>query len=291
MSGEHPDVLALAAVPDLGLHPEPVGENASCEDHAERSAIFRCALCKTDRCEVCLFGKRGAREVCRACAQGGLPSPIPWELREQRGVVLAYFETVRLVCLSPSAFFRTPALEDDAVGAFELGLVSFALGQLAIVLQAFLFGVLGSTVVAMGSPLPAAALAAAGGYGCLLVATIPTMIVHVPVTGILSVGAASLGAHGTLKLFGAARAPFFSGTVRGMSYAFATQIFMVIPVIGVLVSLAWMLIVEAIAIRETHRTSTVVAIVSVLGFRVLFYGAIVGSYVAIVGAVILGTDH
>lgn len=282
MSGEHAEVLELEAVPDLGIHPEPVAKDAACAAHASRSAIFRCVICKTDRCEECLFGRRGAREVCRACAEGGLPFPIPWEQREDRGIVRAYFETVRLVCLSPTAFFRTPALEADAVGAFELGLVCFALGQLAIILQMFAFSVVGSSVVAIGARVPLAALAA-GGYGCILLGTIPTMIVHVPVTAILSVGTASLGAHGTLKLFGAARAPFFSGTVRGMSYAFATQVFMVIPVIGILVSIVWMLVAETVALREVHRTSTAIAVFAVCGYRVLFFGAIAAGYAAIIG--------
>lgn len=285
MNGEE-EVLALDPVPDLGLHPEPVAKDALCAAHPDRLAIFRCASCKTDRCEACLFGKLGAREVCRACADGGLSSPIPWELRNERGVVRTFVETVRLVCLSPTKFFRTPALEDDAVGAFEFGLVCFALGQLAVVFQAFLISVVGSSVIAIGNRMPLAVLAA-GGYGCVLFATVPAMIVHVPVTAILSVGAASLGTHGTLKLFGAARAPFFSGTVRGMSYAFATQVFMIVPVLGVLVSIVWMLVVEMIAVREAHRTSTLTATIAVLGFRVLFFGAIVGAYVVFVGAALM----
>jgi hypothetical protein len=283
MSDDLVGVAPAEPVADLGLHPEPVAKNAMCESHGDRPAIFRCAICKVDRCEACLFGKLGAREVCRTCAKDGLPAPIPWELRNERGVIRSFFETARLVCLSPTAFFRTPALEDDAVGPFEFGLVAFAVGQLAIVLQLFVMSVVGSSMVAIASRMPAFVLAA-GGYGCLLLATIPMMLVHVPVTGILSVGTASLGAHGTLKIFGAARAPFFTGTVRGMSYAFATQVFMIVPIVGVLVSLVWMLVVEAIALREAHRTGTVVAIVAVLGFRVLFFGTIAAAYVAVIGA-------
>jgi hypothetical protein len=286
MSGEVQGVSELLPVPDLGLHPEPVAKGARCEAHGDRGAIFRCAICKSDRCEACLFGKLGAREICRTCAKDGLPRPIPWELRHEQGVVRTFVETVRLVCFSPIAFFRTPALEDDAVGAFELGLVCFALGQLAVVSQVLLFSVIGSSVVAIGSHMPALVLAA-GGYGCVLLATVPTMIVHVPVTAILSVGTASLGTHGTLKLFGAARAPFFSGTVRGMSYAFATQVFMLVPVVGVIVSIVWMLAIETIALREAHRTSTALAIVAVLGFRVLFYGGIALGYAALVAMALM----
>ncbi len=286
MSAEHPDALDLGPVPDLGLHREHVEPNATCETHAALGASFRCVVCKKDRCDACLFGKLGAREVCRECDDGGLPEPIPWELRGDRGVVRTFAETVRLVCLSPTAFFRTPALEDDAVGAFELGLLCFGIGQLAIVFQTFLFAVVGSGAVAIGSRMPAIALAA-GGYGCVLLATIPALIVHVPVTAILSVGTASLGTHGTLGLFGAARAPFYSGTVRAMSYAFATQVWMLIPVIGPPISIVWMLIVEVIALREVHRTSTAMAVVAVLGFRVLFYGVIAAAGLAVMGVAML----
>ena len=76
-----------------------------------------------------------------------------------------------------------------------------------------------------------------------------------------------------------------------MSYAFATQIFMLVPVVGVLVAIAWMLIVEAIAIREAHRTSMLVATVSVLGFRVLFYGGIVTAYAVLVGTALMAASR
>lgn len=269
---------ALPEVADLGLVRAKVPDDARCEAHASEHATFRCSLCTTYRCEACLWGRRGAREICTRCAEGGLPAPVSWERRDELGLVSGFFGTLREVCFSPTRFYRTPALENDAVGGFEHGLLSFALGQIAVVAQAVLalliFG--GTVAVATRMPLVAAFM---GGYSCVLFAILPSMIVHVPVTGIVSVGLASSAIHGTLRALGVKTAPFFAGTVRGVSYAFATQICLVIPVVGPLVTLVWMLVLEVIAVREVHKTNIAFACIAVLGYRAVFLMAAIGLYV------------
>lgn len=274
------------AVADLGIHRPIVPDGTRCEEHAEDAAVFRCAVCHTYRCERCRWGKLGAREICQACAKDGLPAPIAWERRGEIGVVRGFFGTVREVCFSPTRFFRTPALEDDAVGGFEHGLVSFGVGQIAVVAQAIATLVVFGSAFAIGTRAPAL-LAVFGSYGCILLALIPTMMVHVPVTTLVSVGVASAAIHATLRLFGAAKAPFYSGTVRATSYAFATHVFFIVPFVGPLIALLWTLVIETIGAREVHKTGYPVALIAVLGFRLLFFGGIVALYVML-GALAFG---
>ncbi len=269
---------APLVVADLGIHPALVPEGTRCDEHGDEMAVFRCAVCSTFRCERCRWGKRGAREVCAMCAKDGLPLPIAWERRSEIGVLRGFFETVREVCLSPTLFFRTPALEDDAVGGFEHGLASFGVGQIAVVLQALATLMVFGGAFALSTRVPAVA-AVFGGYGCMVVALVPTMIVHVPVTTLVAVGVASVGIHGTLRLLGAAKAPFYAGTVRITSYSFATHALFIVPVIGPPIALLWTLVIEIIGVREVHRTSTLLAAIAVLGYRLLFVGGLVAVYV------------
>lgn len=277
----------LPVVADLGVHRAIVPEGTKCEEHAAEAASFRCTLCASYRCADCLWGELGAREICRSCAREGLPQPVAWERRREIGVVRGFFATTLEVCLSPARFFRTPALEDDAVGGFEHGLVAFALGQIALVLQAIATLVIFGSAFAIGTQAPAPVLAVFGGYGCILFALVPTMMVHVPVTTLVAVGVAAACIHGTLRLLGEARAPFYAGTVRATSYSFATHVLFIVPFLGPIVALIWTLVIETIGVREVHRTSTPVAAIAVLGFRLVFVGLVVLLYVAF-GALALG---
>ena len=189
----------------------------------------------------------------------------------------AFGRSVVELLVSPVRFFRTPALEDDAVGGFEHGLASFAVGQLAVFLQGlFMFAVFGS-VLAAAAHVPQLA-AFFGGYGCFMFAMIPAVLAHVPMTTMFSVGVSAVCMHLTLQLFGAARAPFFAGTVRATSYAFASHVMFVVPVVGPLVALVWTIFLETIGIREVHRCGTAIALVAVLAYRLVLAGLFVGLY-------------
>lgn len=287
MTDESPS--PLPEVLDLGLHRVPVPEGARCDRHGQDAAVFVCTLCKGLRCEHCLWGRRGAREICRDCAKDGLPEPIAWERRDQLGVMPAFGRSVVELLFSPVLFFRTPALEDDAVGGFEHGLASFAVGQLAVFLQGlFTFALFGS-VIAAAAHVPALA-AFFGGYGCFMLAMIPAVLAHVPMTTMLAVGTSAVCMHLTLRLFGAARAPFFAGTVRATSYAFASHVMFVIPVVGPLVALVWTIFLETIGIREVHRCGTILALVAVLAYRFALLAIFVGLY-ALIFALAMAAPH
>lgn len=281
---------AMPEVADLGIHRAPIPDDAYCEGHPETPAIFRCAICRTLGCDECRWGKRGAREVCRDCAKDGLAQPIAWERRGEIGVVRGFIASVVEILTSPTRFFRTPALEDDAVGGFEHGLVSFAVGQIALVLQGlvtiFLFG---SAMVAL-TRVPEVA-AVFGGYGCMLIALVPTMMLHVPMTTLIAVGIASVAIHGTLRLLGAANAPFYAGTVRVTSYAFATHVLFIVPIVGFILAIVWTLILETIGIREVHRTTTLRAAIAVLGFRLALFVGALGLYAALVALTMRLASH
>jgi hypothetical protein len=269
-------------VADLGIHPAIIPAGTRCETHGDDDAIFRCATCTTFRCEACRWGKLGARSVCVSCAANGLPAPIAWERRAEIGVLRAFFRTAGEILATPTLFFRTPALEDDAVGGFEHGLTSFAVGQIAVVIQALATLLVFGSAFAIGTRAPVVA-AVFGGYGCMLIGLVPAMMLHVPVTTLVAVGVASVAIHGSLRILGVAKAPFYAGTVRATSYSFATHVLFAVPLIGPPFALFWTMVIETIAIREVHRTSTLVALIAVLGYRLLFVVGLIGLYVLLGG--------
>jgi hypothetical protein len=71
--------------------------------------------------------------------------------------------------------------------------------------------------------------------------------------------------------------------VRAVSYANAPYVVYVVPCIGWLVGSIWVVVLEVVAIRETHRVRTEIAVVAALGHRVLFVLVIVGLYAALIG--------
>lgn len=262
-------------------------EGARCGVHPEVDARFTCARCGTFGCAGCRFGGEPPEgvtnrvAVCRACAEGGLDEPVPWERRKELGLWRAFRETVRAASREPRRFHRTPSIEKGPAGALMFGLAAFGAGNLGLLLTIVLMIMLGGG--AAGVALREPVVAAVGvGYGCLVIGMIPLSIGQVVLQALIGILVATAGAHGTLALSKKTGARF-EDTLRAVSYAYAPYVWTYwIPGCGVYVAYFWALAVEWIGVRETHRIGNDATALAVLGYRLLFLLLLLGIYAALI---------
>lgn len=254
--------------------------------HPDLDASFVCTRCGTFGCPACVFSAVDEREVCQACAQKGLGEPIPWERRKELGNWRAFWTTVRLCSRSPTAFFRTPTTQASSLGAVAHGILSHTLGLLLTYLvSGVLMMVSGGAVALIGQSETSSLVGIfLGAYGCVFAGMSPLALLVGPANALFGLIVAAAASHGTLALLKKTGAGF-EDTLRVLSYANAPGVWVFIPVLGPL-TYFWMIGVEVIALRETHRCSTDAAVLAAVAYRVLLFLVLVGLYAAVIGAFI-----
>lgn len=262
-------------------------EGAFCGVHPGALAAFVCARCGTFGCGACAFSTLPKREVCASCAQKGLGEPIPWERRKELGLWRGYWRTVRGVLRTPTAFFRTPPTEPGVFSAVVHGVASTTLGLLLSYVTIGLLVMLGGGAAALFVPGDESETIGLllGAYGCFMVGMSPMALAFGPPNALLGLVVAGAGTHGFLALFKKTRAPF-EETLRALSYANAPLAWSWIPVLGA-ITYPWMVGLEAIALRETHRCGTDWAVAAAVGFRLALLVLLLGVYAALFGAIFL----
>lgn len=261
---------------------------AACALHPERAASFVCARCGTFGCTDCQFSWVKKRGTCAACAAQGLGEPIPWERRKELGTWTAFWRTARLASRSPTAFFRTPTTTESAVPALSHAVISFTVGMLLSYLVAGLLVMVGGGAAAVFVPESQGGQtigAVLGAYGCFIAGMSPLALLFGPANALMGVVIAAAAAHGVLALFKRSTAGF-EDTLRAVCYANSPYVWSWIPVLGGL-TWFWMIGLEVIALRETHRCGSDWAALAAIGYRLVLLLVIVLSYAALIGAILL----
>jgi hypothetical protein len=270
--------------------PSELPEGAACAMHPEAGAAFVCKRCGSFACEeLCAFSKLEGREVCRACASKGLGEPIPWERRKAVGSWRAFWQTVRLVTRKPAAFFRTPTTDGSVLGSVVHGTLSYTIGLVLTYCTLGLTMMLGSGGVSMVSEDVEAAGpigAFLGAYGCTILGAGPIFALMSIPNALLSIVIAAGVSHGVLALFKKTKGSF-EDTLRAVSYANAPYVWSWIPVFGGLIAYVWVVWVEVIAVRETHRCGTDMAVLATVGYRVVFFVLVVTVYALFIGGLLM----
>jgi hypothetical protein len=252
--------------------------------HREVDATFVCTRCGTFGCADCLFSAVKDREVCDACAAQGLGEPIPWERRKELGTWAAFWKTVRLASRSPTAFYRTPTTQKSVMPAVLHGVASFTVGMLLSYLVAGLLLMLGGGAASLMVPESEggdALGAALGMYGCFFAGMSPMALLFGPANALMGLVFAAAAAHGVLAVFKKTRAGF-EDTLRAVCYANSPHVWSWVPVLGIL-AWPWMVGLEVIALRETHRCGSDWAAFAAIGYRVALFVALVLGYAAFIG--------
>lgn len=262
---------------------EALAVSATCAVHPQATASFTCTRCGSYGCDACTFSGVAGKEICRACAATGLAEPLPWERRREIGWWRAFWRTVKLALLEPSATFRTPSTEDGLLGPILFAAIAYTFGQLVMMLLLLLVFVGMGAAVAYTTDEPGIG-AIFAGYGLCMV---PLVLLQAPVYAILGVLFSGGLGHLTLVALKKARAPF-DQSLRAVCYANAPHVFEILSCVAYF----WVIAAETIALRELHRCSTGTALLATLGWRMLFFLLIVGGYAALFAlALLAGQPH
>lgn len=261
-------------------NPSDVPPGARCGVHDTIDATFLCVVCGTYGCTDCAFatGERGI--TCKACAARGLAESVPWERRAQIGWVKAFWETTKLVCKEPKRFFSTPSTETGLAGPVMYAVAVNTVGTMMVMITLGL-----ALLVAAGGALIADQRevgAVLGIYGGMFVCFVPFSLITVPLQTLMNLLIAAACTHGSLMLLKSQRATF-EQTLRAISYAHAPLFWLWVPCAGWYLTTFWVWGVEAIALRETHRTTTDRAVLAAIGYRILFGLLIMGLYAVVIG--------
>ncbi|MFW5920864.1 MAG: YIP1 family protein [Polyangiales bacterium] len=268
-------------MPEGAADPAGLPAGAACAHHPERDATRLCARCGSFACEQCVFSALEQRPICRACAEGGLGEPIPWERRREIGRLRAFWRTTKVAMRTPTRFYRTPPTEEGQLWPVVYGVLAYTAGQLGSYLFMALLVLLGGGIAAAFAPEPEIGGILFGYFGCWTVGMFPLVLLQAPVYALLGILAGAAMSHGTLALFRVPRGSF-EQTLRVVAFANAPYILYVVPCVGPLVGLVGVVVLEVIGLREVHRLSTDKAVLAAVGYRVLGVVLFVGGYVALV---------
>ena len=264
--------------------PSDVPLGARCGVHETTDAAFLCVVCGTYGCMDCVFATGGRGTTCRACAARGLAESIPWERRAQLGWMSAFWQTTKLVCTQPKRFFSTPSTETGMAGPVLYGVLAYTAGGALLMLSLGVMFLLGSGGALLLGEKELGAIFGIYG-GCFTVGFIPIALIAYPLQGLMQILIASACSHGSLSLL-KSRTATFEQTLRAVCYANAPYFWLFVPCIGWYFSAFWVWGAESIALRETHRTTTDRAVLSVIGYRVLFMVLVGGLYALMAGAML-----
>jgi Mor family transcriptional regulator len=192
----------------------------------------------------------------------------PWEEAANYGLWRAYFLTAKRILLTPSNFFSDLPLEGGFLNPILFGIASTVLSVT--------IGMLGVTLLRSHSGF--------GLFGILIgvVCTLFGAAIIVPIVLMIW----SLMIHAALTILqGAARG--FEATFRVVAYSSVTQLFNAIPFVGTIASL-YGLVLTVIGLKETHDTSTGLAVGAVL-LPLAVVVIVVGVFAAATLSQILGS--
>jgi hypothetical protein len=181
-------------------------------------------------------------------------SGLPWEHRQERGFIAAFFETLVMVLTKPAAAFTAMKREG---GLFEPLIYAVIGGSFGFIVY-LLFALLVPSIVTFGDQQNPFTAIAGTGIGLVFV------LIFVPVFIAIGmfIGAAIL--HLCLMIVGGAKQTFET-TFRVVCFATgSTQPLMIVPFCGGLISWIWGLVAECIGLSRAHEIEIGRAILAVL---------------------------
>ncbi|MGV3620663.1 MAG: hypothetical protein ACO1OB_07590 [Archangium sp.] len=259
--------------PTCALHPDQYA-GATCP----RCGNFTCATCNPDGKTLC--------PTCRALVQDGERGKVPWERRDELGLVTAFWQQVKLTCFEPRKFWATVDRNGTAGDAFWFGWLVTIVGAIGSApYQAFNFWSQARQFQdiqsGMGSDLAQFksffGLFAWLGEHPVLAALgfVAYAIAIFPLGFFINVGMVHVGC-----LIAGMRNHPMSVTARAIGYATAPNLAMVIPVVGGFAGI-YTLVLQIWGLRELQQGTTGRAIIATLWFSLVFACCIVAAGVAV----------
>jgi hypothetical protein len=181
-------------------------------------------------------------------------SGLPWEHREQLGLVKAFSDTLIMVLTKPVEAFQIMRTEGGLVDPVLYAVIGGSLGFIVYFLFTLLFGSFGM----MGGQRNPLGAMFGGAIGTIFV------IIFCPILIALSVFIGAGIIHLCLMLVGGAKKSYET-TLRVVCFATgSTQPLLIVPFCGSFVAGIWGLIVECIGLARAHETDVGRAVLAIL---------------------------
>jgi hypothetical protein len=179
---------------------------------------------------------------------------LPWENREQLGLVKAWFDTVSLLITKPSDAFTIMRPEGGMGGPLLFGMIGGCAGGIV----SLLFQGLLQSIPGVGNSEALNAF----GVGAWTLIVIYAVLMPVLVAFGLFVGSAVL--HLCLMMVGGANRSFET-TFRVVCFTCgAANLFSMVPICGGLIAAVYQIVLECIGLSRAHQTTTGKAIMAIL---------------------------
>lgn len=225
------------------MQPPP---GTSCANHLDTPASATCGKCARPVCNSCVVFDTAGAATCTTCAAvasaGGGGSGMPWERRVELGFGKAFVETVKLALLRPADGLATPPGGAPIGAPFGFAVLCHSLGMIFATLWQVAWMIV--TMRGFGGGVGVSELAVIGGMG----------IFAGPFAALYWVFLWGGIVHVSLLLLGAGRGGF-GATARVQSYASASALLQIIPLVGGMVAVVWSLVIQIVGLASAHGTS------------------------------------
>ena len=207
-------------------------------------------------------------------------NPLPWEARQTRGAVEAFFDTLGLFFSRPMEAWARTRETGDLASPLLFGLIiswiSFVGHRIVtrfVTVPVVLPGEIGRRLLLMDRPY--------GRAGFIASAIFAPIFILVA----LFIGAAIL--HACCLITGAlsTSASGFEGSFRAVAYSQVASIASLIPAVGGLIAVVWWIFLAVMGVQRVHRTTQGRAIAAVLVPVIVCCGGII--LIAALGAAFL----
>ena len=180
-------------------------------------------------------------------------SGLPWEHRQERGLVSAFIETLGMVLTKPDQAFRTMRTEGGIGEPLIYALIGACAGGIVSILFSLLFQSMGFLA------------GQRNGYAALATMGIGTIgiIILLPVFAVIGLFIGTAIIHICLMIVGGANKSFET-TFRVLAFAQgSTGPLQMIPLCGGMIAGIWALVANCIGLARAHETTTGRAVIAV----------------------------
>lgn len=182
----------------------------------------------------------------------GARSGLPWEHREQLGLVNAFVETVKLVLTDPNRAFTQMRTTGGLGDPLLFGVIGGCIGTIIWIILSLLMNSVGAFA---SLATRESALGGVLGFGIGgAMAIVRLIVTPICIVIVLFIWAGIV--HLCLMVIGGARKDF-EATFRPLTFAYgATSLFLIVPCCGSLIALVWGLVADCIGLARSQEIDT-----------------------------------